>query len=308
MGAEPIISSDFACHRGEAELSSIELAVGVCSPNREMVVGRSGYFFVFEGANNVATQYLKAPVEVEETASAWADLIGNRRERVAAAGAQFLQIVIPEKSSLIPEMAPYPASNGTPLMRRLSNLIAGRQDCIDARLLFEGDKVSSAFGKTDFHLSPEGSARVFCAALTALGLDAPLIEFGEPQVWKSDIPDYFNGLHFYNRMAFPSSPQIYGYGQALTESEVVDVEGHIGTRRVWKNSTAPVKKRVLAFGNSFFERGGSPACLSWWFARWFEDFQFHWSPRLEDADVEAFRPDIVICQTIERFLIEVPVA
>jgi hypothetical protein len=46
--------------------------------------------------------------------------------------------------------------------------------------------------------------------------------------------------------------------------------------------------------------------MSFWFARWFEKYHFIWSPAIDWAYVEAQGADIVIGQTIERFLDQVP--
>ena len=82
--------------------------------------------------------------------------------------------------------------------------------------------------------------------------------------------------------------------------------GHVGTRYVWKNASAIVPMKVVAFGNSYFERGGDAGALSWWFARLFAEFHFVWDPRMDADYVAAEKPDWVICQTIERFLPSVP--
>jgi hypothetical protein len=82
--------------------------------------------------------------------------------------------------------------------------------------------------------------------------------------------------------------------------------GHQGRQRVWRNKTAPIKKIVVCFGGSSFERGENSGNLSWWFARLFSEFHFIWSSDFDADYIEATSPDIVICQSIERFLTEVP--
>ena len=84
------------------------------------------------------------------------------------------------------------------------------------------------------------------------------------------------------------------------------MEGHIGTKFVWKNAAAPFDLKVVAFANSFFERGGTARSLSWWCCRAFREFHFIWSPDLDMGYVREVAPDWVICQTIERFLPRTP--
>jgi hypothetical protein len=83
-------------------------------------------------------------------------------------------------------------------------------------------------------------------------------------------------------------------------------EGHLGTRLVWQNLAAPFDVKVVAFANSFFERGGNARALSWWCSRAFREFHFIWTPDLDMDYVRAAAPDWVICQTIERFLLRPP--
>ena len=46
--------------------------------------------------------------------------------------------------------------------------------------------------------------------------------------------------------------------------------------------------------------------MSWWFARWFRTYHFVWRADVPPGLVEKLKPDIVLCHTVERFLIEVP--
>ena len=64
---------------------------------------------------------------------------------------------------------------------------------------------------------------------------------------------------------------------------------------------------MVAFGNSFFGAGEAPTTLGWWASRAFRAFLFHWSSEIDYAVVATQRPDVVICQTNERFLPAVPV-
>ena len=81
---------------------------------------------------------------------------------------------------------------------------------------------------------------------------------------------------------------------------------HIGAKIAWRHRSAPLNLKVICFGNSFFERGGSPSGLSWWFKRLFSEFHFVWSPFVDNDYVRNEQPDIVVCQTIERFLMLIP--
>ena len=61
------------------------------------------------------------------------------------------------------------------------------------------------------------------------------------------------------------------------------------------------------FGNSFFANvsSGQPY-LSWWMVRLFRDYHFYWTADFDPEEVARRDPDIVITQTIERFLPTLP--
>ena len=65
-------------------------------------------------------------------------------------------------------------------------------------------------------------------------------------------------------------------------------------------------KTVLIFGNSMFGLGGSPVSLSWWLSCIFVQTLFVWSASFQEKHVDDFRPSLVICQTVERFLLSLP--
>ena len=83
-------------------------------------------------------------------------------------------------------------------------------------------------------------------------------------------------------------------------------EGHMGTEIEWRARRPISPQTLLIFGNSMFERGGSPLTLSWWLSRIFARTRFVWSSSLQDEHVDDLRPSIVICQTVERFLPNLP--
>ena len=81
---------------------------------------------------------------------------------------------------------------------------------------------------------------------------------------------------------------------------------HIGQYSIWNNPSAPIKKKVIAFGNSFFGNCLDQGCIGWWFSNYIEKFHCIWSPNIDFDLVEKEKPDLVICQTVERFMKKVP--
>ena len=75
----------------------------------------------------------------------------------------------------------------------------------------------------------------------------------------------------------------------------------------WFNQNYSNSKVILIFGNSIFERGGSSFGLTWWISRYYKRTVFCWSSAVDPSLVEKYAPDIVVCQTVERFLPIIPI-
>ena len=290
-----------------AEISSFALAVGLTSPDGVVSVGRNGHLFLASGSNGVRQQYLMDPLIADGLARRWHELIAERHAGVRALGARLLQLIVPEKSTLLPELCPFPASgDGTPLLRALEARLEGLPCFINGRTVLGGEHRFQAFRQVNSHLSVTGTLVLLRACLERLRLPVPEdVDMSGSALGGSDMSARLS-LNFYERLAMPAGPALDAYGHQLRTVEFHEVERHVGTRVRFANPGAPHKLRVLAFANSFFERGHLPTCLSWWFARWFEHFSFVWSPELDYDMVRKERPDVVVCQTIERFLPVVP--
>lgn len=301
-----VISSDFRAQRPDPELSTIEVPVGTCSQDRILVVGRDGYMFVYEGSNNHPLQCCMPDEVSSPLIENWQHVIDRRRVMAREAGCQFVQIVIPEKATLLPELAPFDTYGGTPLLRALSQRYGAAEDYVDVVKLFKGDDRFIAYPKITAHMSPFGSFVMFDDVLRRLKLTAPRVDFGAPAPVQSDLADQWNGMQLYDRVSPVISDDLATAEKGLVETDRVLAERYVGTGRTWENASAPVRKRVLVFGNSFFGAGDYPPQLSWWFARWFSAFRIVWQPAYDPEIVAAYRPDIVICQTVERFMGRVP--
>jgi hypothetical protein len=151
-----------------------------------------------------------------------------------------------------------------------------------------------------------GSFVMFTEMMKRLGLRSPKVDFTTPRPQRSDLADHFGGIQVFQMASDPISAELDNAAKQLSITERVTAKSKVGTGITWHNPSAPIKKKVIAFGNSFFDAGDFPHQLSWWFARWFTDFQIVWMADMIEETVKSKRPDIVICQTVERFMIRPP--
>ncbi|MDE2179212.1 MAG: hypothetical protein KGJ50_13090, partial [Xanthomonadaceae bacterium] len=162
--------------------------------------------------------------------------------------------------------------------------------------------------RLDTHLTVPAAYRIFSLCLDRLGLGCPFpLDLSVETELVGDISDRFFGVPLTETYLAPAPAFVATYTGALELVERID-DGihHIGTRYAWRNELAPIDLKVVAFGNSFFERGGTARSITWWFQRAFREFHFLWSPELNMDYVRMIKPDIVVCQTIERFLGRLP--
>lgn len=298
------------------EISFVPLPVGFTSPDGGVVLGRDGYLFLVSGTNNLEQQYATDHnhPQVIKDAEAWVRLVENRISTINEHGSKFIQLLIPEKTSVLQDFVPLtfnaPTGRYQHLTSRVKSSDIAMQHVIDCYDLFLTSSVrKESYRKLDSHFSAQGAALVMAAILKKLGSDV-------------EVPHLFSDKSF--QAADLGRQLIAGIDKEETDTlchdeiaklsaglEVVEQlnppDGkNIGTRIIFRRPEAPINMRVVAFANSFFERGGSTSGLTWWFARMFTEFHFVWNPDLDLSYVEATKPDLVIAQTIERFLPRIP--
>jgi hypothetical protein len=293
-------------------MSSFNLCVGDLSATKAITVGYEGHLFLAGGSNSLLEQYRIDPgnLAVLENSVKWIDLISVRQKNLFRSNIRFLQMILPEKSSILPEYYPVSIDIPTPLFNSVMESIRSDYSLSSAfldtfRLLSDDIDRCHTYRRLDSHLTPYGSYIVFLGILNKIGVKFDSqISFSRQSPIRGDMGEHFSGLKTWEILdTLPLdifSTQSAGLIQ--TENHVPEGGGHNGSRCVWINSTAPVPLRVVVFGNSFFEKGSGEGCLSWWMARWFREYHFLWQPEIDYDYVERIKPDIVIAQTIERFL------
>lgn len=295
------------------DLSMLPVPIGTYSVDRVACVGHEGFLFLAGGSNNLLRQYevaLTDPVVAKKSAE-WINAFVNRKNIIEKNGARFIQMVIPEKTSLLSEYFPEKINPPSALYRRtVSSRSLSADWFMDVYKIFsEHPDKKLFFRKLDTHLTVRGAVVIMNAILEILGESLRInVDCTKNVIRKSDLGPK---LHpFFEKEVCEDIDsdkwRHIGDGVQLVEEALPPAKGHIGTRLVFKNEKAPLNIKAIAFGNSFFERGGSATGLTWWSARVFREFHFLWSPDVNLEYIESISPDLVISQTIERFLSRPP--
>lgn len=279
---------------------------GCISEDGDAMVGRNGFLFLGEGTNRVSDLYVN---EYAGKSDLWLDLFVARHNSLGKRGIDYLQVVIPEKSSALSEYCPFRSARPSPVLARLVESVRAN-DMLQLATIFPflDGNAETQFLRTDSHLSSDGARSVVEGMLKTknLGLGS-ISEVEKTILLKGDLGLKYPGDW---REIVKVSDEITFSGRTMKTKLVRSKDphggGHKGIERVWVNEAAPFPIKVVAFANSFFERGAVSTQISWWCARLFSEFHFIWSPTLDNEYVDSVGPDLVVCQTIERFLRVVP--
>lgn len=315
----PLLARVLGARRGEAELSPLFFPLGMRSPDGSAVLGRDGHLFLLAGSNGEVARLGAEPAERDRLVAGWIGLMEARRARCEALGIRFLQLVVPEKAAVVPELLPDPDSGGpTPFLAALEAAVAARPAL--AACYVSGLEAMRAAGGTamvrrlDTHPSAAGMHVLARAVLQRLGEDPPDLSdrFVRPRMVLGDLGARFLPEPFLEPLPLVPERAWAGFG---AEPEVLARHvpahgGHLGRHESCRTENAPSPRTVLVFGNSASDftdkqQGG----LSGWLARWFRGYRFHWAGEVDWALAEQSpRPDILLCQTVERFMGRVPAA
>ena len=288
---------------------------GSVSADEVAIIGRQGHIFLYKGSNNVVDIYKIDEEKSNNISSSWIKLLKNRIDNSKRFNSQFIQLIIPEKSSVLHPLCPYESSNGSKIYSDIKGKILSDEsinsEFVDLEEVFQKDISPQALYRLeDSHFSTHGCQVVTETVMKSGG--EPSLLRATSRLWVDREGDL--GTRFPERIhSIERVPVFSGLsdnsGKTLTP-ELVDsynpAFGHQGIMRSWRCADAPDQRRVLCFGNSFFERGHFSTALSWWFSRMFQEFKFVWNPNVDWDQVENYRPDLLIGQTIERFLERCP--
>jgi hypothetical protein len=290
------------------------------SEDEAAISGRNGYVFLYQGTNRLLELYGQSEADPLLRES-WQSLMSSRVSRARDLRVGLAQLMIPEKSSLVPHLVPYEVSGPSPIWR--ATLVDMEQRASIGGLgLINGFNVLAAspapeatFRMLDSHLSSYGCEMLINALLHLTTTNTASLSYSHgPAQWRRNSGDL--GAKFApGQLCIPAgsyrvwSGLLNADGNPLVPELISSFdppEGYIGIQRAWRCEGAPLQKKVVCFGNSFFARGESSTNLSWWCARLFSEFHFIFSPAIDWDCVEGTGPDWVICQTIERFMRIVP--
>ncbi|MBF0817687.1 hypothetical protein E4U02_14870 [Microbacterium paludicola] len=308
-----------AAHTGDA-FSALTVPVGSRSADDVVVVGQGGHLFVARGSNALEQQYVPPATRAEsaklrERAARWASLMRARHDAVRSLGSQFVQMVQPEKSSMLDTGLVGLGGRPTPLLVELEKRVASKRWYVSGREVIDrGTRtrlgVEENWIPFDSHPSPLGMWRLARALVERFADASPLdsVQFTTTTTHAGDLSGKIFGHWIRQPIVTSTAPWLDNGAPRLIESGTTrPAHKFVGTKMVWRNPQAPVPLKVVLFGASTFSstprihRTGNRL-----FSHLFGEYHFRWEPDIDLDYVEAVKPDVVICHTVERFLPRLP--
>lgn len=286
--------------------------VGARSLCGNAIMGRDGYLFLDNGANNLRRLY-EDSIHSERVSNQWLQLIETRRNNLADLGVNYLQIITPEKQSVVPELYPEFIITPTTILKNINKMLEGFNNYFDSYQSMVEQKNQRGiigFRKLDTHLNYFGVRLIGLNIVSKIALNSN-ITISKPKLYinriEGDLGDKFSTSSMIEEILLPLEKDWdFANKSPILKFSHNPPTGHTGTVLTWDNPAPLVEEDILIFGNSIFERGGSCLGLTWWLNRIFSKTTFVWSHKLSYEMVKELRPRHVICQTVERFLHSVP--
>lgn len=295
----------------QKNISPFYIKVGTVSPDLQCEVGTNGHLFLTRGSNNVLSIYDHeyGSKEVEESAEKWINLFKERRDFCSGIGARFIEVVIPDKLSVMREQYDGMGSSPSPLLQMLEYKINQNNladHYVSGLQAIEKIGFSNAFRKIDTHFQPMGGHALFKDICTKISpsYNVPA-QFNIDYITTGDIGKRFFGQDLYEKCSRAPHPTFHA-GREVLEQIWPQPGRFTGGRVVFKNDKAPFAEKVVGFGNSFMNDYESQASLGYWLSTFFREFHLVTQPDINKDYVKNVNPDIIIGQTVERFLGFVP--
>lgn len=291
------------------DLAAWGLPPGTRSGDGVAIVGHDGWLFLCGGTNANLGQYVGA-VEMEPGwLEEWRTVVRRRADETRELGVASALLVVPDKLAVYEEHYPEELARAGP--RPIERLLAVPELPIAyplAELRAAAAAGEEVYLRTDTHLTFRGNELLFSSVLAELGVE--------------DAPDFsplaLNSYPIAGDLGVKFEPQIVSVVSepgSLHRAEIVEdnraeieaVDGHIGTRRVFRNGQAPDPRVAVVFGDSFGFAAPYYQGLSWFLAQVFREVHFVWVPFGWDAGyVRRVGAEAVLVQGAERFVARVP--
>lgn len=294
----------------------------VPDPSADVHEGRDGWLFLTGGTNRVLAQYGR-PGLPRALLWRWRRIVADRVRRCARLGATYVHAVAPEKLTVYGDQAPGlavdPARAPVRRLARWLTASAGARAFVDLDAAFRAAREDGPplYLRTDSHWTVHGSEVACRAILSRMGVaprsDREARRTGGTVRFSGDLGRKFDPIRIEHApvAAFATQARRIHANALLAELEARGrgFEAHLGAHAVFRNDDpAADPRRLVIFGDSFSQHTAhSPvATLTALLADTFREVHFLWSTSIDWHYLGEVRPDFVLGEIAERFMIDLP--
>lgn len=282
------------------------LKPGALSPGGTAVAGSDGHLFIRDGGNRWEQQYLGELTIVDAWRMNWRYILGTRQAGARERGIELWNVIVPDKQILLADKRWPPG--GKPGNKRPVKFL---QEVLPpaARLIYAEAalRAASPTAPMYFRHNSHWTASGCCAAAEAiLALISPEVRLSDLELaarrarGSHDLTD-----HFFDPAPEEDMLKMAPVGDVVFDNRHLELTGkHIGNIYVVENRQAPDPRRLILFGDSCAYDYGLAYVLSAVFAR----VAFVWSNAVDWDMVAEHRADLVLCESVERYIATLPKA
>lgn len=282
------------------------LKIGTLSANAVVVAGADGYLFISNGANRWERQYLGELTVDPSWLAAWNALLTRRQAEASIRGVGLWNFVAPEKQVVYPEKRwPDQPQNGAgrPLKLLLKQLDHSARVVYPEAELQALKAVAPAYHRHNSHWTASGCAAAVGCLLNAIGCEGDFAAARlavEVRHLQHDLP-----VHLFEQAPTDEFLLPAPNGEVVANNQRFELTGRYGgSSYTVRNEAAPDRRKLVLFGDSYAFDLGLTAMLS----AAFVEVVFVWSKDVLWDIVSQHRPDIVVWESAERFMVTVPAA
>ena len=285
-------------------------------------IGRDDWLFLTGGSNRVLDQF---GVQGFPRASLWKwrTLLSERVRRCARLGAVYAHAVAPEKLTIYHDAThdlPFDPKRAPALRLRrwLTGSRAARAWVDLVAPLRAARHDAPLYLRTDSHWTFEGceiAYRAICAKLrVAPRDDIRARRVDTPEIYIGDLGSKLDPFRSQTLRScrFETAAVRHSANGLIHHHEALGRIGdaHIGAHAVFRNADPKADpRRIVVFGDSYAHHApNSPvSTLTPFLADTFREVHFLWSTSIDWSYLDTVRPDFVLGEIAERFMIEIPI-
>ena len=260
----------------------------------KVLIGKDGWLFLDNDTNRVIDQISGKYILPTDFKERWFNLFSFRLEKSLSLGFKYFYSIIPNKENVYKKYLPEHISHSEvqPVKFILEGIPSGIDSCYLLDELVIASNVNDVYTKGDTHWNYVGALCGFNKIATMLGLGA-LTPNDYILSYLDVVGDLSSKLGINN---FGPKISLLKKSYCIVEDNGVS---NIGKRIIFRNDDQSLPTCIL-FRDSFADYQLE------FFASRFSRLICLWQPNLDYDYIAKERPDFVIQQQVERFLVEVP--